>query len=129
MTQLAEEQSSAAAHYLRLSAQSSNGGPSWLDELRRQGIARFDQVGFPNTKQEEWRFTNVAPIARTAFQPGELAPADQAVEFSFGNDAACELVFVNGHFSGQLSKLGKLPRGVMVRSLTEALEINGPEIR
>ena len=36
----------------------------WLQALRERGFARFAELGFPNTHNEEWRFTNVAPIAR-----------------------------------------------------------------
>ena len=32
-------------------------------------IPRFSELGFPTTKNEEWRFTNVAPVARTKFPP------------------------------------------------------------
>ncbi|HEX3355503.1 MAG TPA: Fe-S cluster assembly protein SufD [Tepidisphaeraceae bacterium] len=123
---MAEKQSAQASHFLRLSAQSIDGGPSWLNDLRKAGLARFDRVGFPNTKQEEWRHTNVAPIARIAFKPGEIATPDEATQFSFGQDAVCELVFINGHFSQKLSRLGKLPRGVAVRSLAEARDL--PEL-
>jgi Fe-S cluster assembly protein SufD len=42
--------------------------PTWLHELRERGIARFAEVGFPSTRSEQWRFTNVQPIAETAFQ-------------------------------------------------------------
>ncbi len=126
MTQVAEKQSAQASHFLRLSAQSIDGGPAWLNDLRKSGLARFDAVGFPDTKQEEWRFTNVAPIARIAFKPGEIATPEEATQFSFGHDAVCELVFINGHFSQKLSRLSKLPRGVAVRSLAEAHDL--PEL-
>jgi len=39
----------------------------WLHQLREAGFRRFSELGFPTTHDEEWRFTNVAPIARTAF--------------------------------------------------------------
>jgi Fe-S cluster assembly protein SufD len=42
---------------------------AWVQELRDRGFQRFAEVGFPNTHDEEWRFTNVAPIARTTFAP------------------------------------------------------------
>ena len=35
--------------------------------LKNAAFARFSELGFPTTKNEEWRFTNVAPIARTKF--------------------------------------------------------------
>jgi len=60
--------------------------PSWLHEIRRAAMAGFAEKGFPTTRQEEWRNTNVAPIAAVPFQlattplpppqrGGESAPA------------------------------------------------------
>src|SRR3954471_20206866 len=116
MTQLAEDKFTHLSNYSRFEEQAMSDSPSWLDELRKSAIARFDQVGFPTTKQEDWRFTNVAPIARTPFVLADAIDndrhAEKATDFTFGKDAACELVFINGHYSSRLSKLGKLPRGV-----------------
>ncbi len=42
----------------------------WLQALRERAFARFTELGFPTTRNEEWRFTNVAPIARQAFRKG-----------------------------------------------------------
>jgi Fe-S cluster assembly protein SufD len=39
----------------------------WLQEIREAAFRRFAELGFPTTHDEEWRFTNVAPIARTPF--------------------------------------------------------------
>jgi Fe-S cluster assembly protein SufD len=125
MTQLAEEKTIHLENYTRL-AEAVEAGPSWVDELRRGAIARFDEVGFPSNKQEEWRFTNVAPIAKTPFKLAEQVPdqlaAGAARQFTLGPDTAVELVFVNGHFSAALSKLAKLPRGVTVRNLNDAID-------
>ena len=41
----------------------------WLQALREAAFERFVELGFPTTHDEEWRFTNVAPIARTQFSP------------------------------------------------------------
>ena len=41
----------------------------WLQALRERAFARFAELGFPNTHNEEWRFTNVSPIARSTFNP------------------------------------------------------------
>src|SRR6187401_1898406 len=43
--------------------------PPWLFPLRKAGIARFAELGFPTLKHEDWRFTNVAPIAKLPFRP------------------------------------------------------------
>src|SRR5205807_1280716 len=48
----------------------------WLRRLREDAFARFCEVGFPTTHDEDWRFTNVSAIARTSFelaQNGQLA--------------------------------------------------------
>ena len=45
---------------------------AWLQQLRAAAFARFTELGFPTTHDEEWRFTNVAPIARTEFRHGRV---------------------------------------------------------
>src|SRR5690242_13260788 len=51
----------------------------WVQELRNAAFRRFAELGFPTTKNEEWRFTNVAPIARAAIAPA-LGAANIAEE-------------------------------------------------
>jgi Fe-S cluster assembly protein SufD len=62
---------SVAERYLaQYRAFSGNGAaiaPAWLQQIREAAIARFTAVGFPTTKQEEWRFTSVQSIAETVF--------------------------------------------------------------
>jgi Fe-S cluster assembly protein SufD len=53
----------------------------WMQALRESAFQRFSELGFPTTHDEEWRFTNVAPIARTAFAP---APAGWGVTLPAG---------------------------------------------
>lgn len=108
--------------------------PAWLGELRRSAAERFGAVGFPHPKDEEWRFTQLAPITGTVFHPAardtNARRAAEAVErFTFGRQAACELVFVNGHFEAPLSKLPRLPRGVQVMSLADALNAEEQLVR
>ena len=51
-------------------------GPAALEQARQAAIARFAALGFPTTADEEFRFTNVAPIAATPF---DRAPEHTAV--------------------------------------------------
>jgi Fe-S cluster assembly protein SufD len=46
----------------------------WMQELRESAFQRFAELGFPNTHDEEWRFTNVAPIARAQFVHATSVP-------------------------------------------------------
>ena len=43
--------------------------PAWLYPLRKAGLARFAELGFPTLRDEDWRFTNIAPIAKMPFKP------------------------------------------------------------
>jgi Fe-S cluster assembly protein SufD len=46
----------------------------WMQELRERAFQRFAELGFPTTHNEEWRFTNVAPIARAQFVNATSVP-------------------------------------------------------
>ena len=101
--------------------------PPWVFPLRKAGIARFAELGFPTLQQEDWRFTNVAPIAKLPFKPIFQASPDgltpEAIaELTFGRLAATRLVFVNGHHVPGLSSApGPQPTGAIVGSLAAAL--------
>jgi Fe-S cluster assembly protein SufD len=43
----------------------------WVQRLRDAAFQRFAELGFPTTHDEDWRFTNVAPIARATFRAGK----------------------------------------------------------
>jgi Fe-S cluster assembly protein SufD len=94
--------------------------PGWLRELRRGAMARFTELGFPTGKLEEWKFTSVAPIARTRFRPAP--PDSRPVPLPAAVPAgAPHIVFLNGRYSPAQSNLGGLPQGVRVGSLAEFL--------
>lgn len=97
----------------------------WLGPIRRAAIEHFSEHGFPSTREEEWRFTNVAPIARTPFRLAEPASSEAGRElldrFSLRHHAVHEVVFVNGRFSPELSSPGTLPKGVFIGGLREGL--------
>ena len=46
----------------------SPGDPRWLAEIRRAGMDRFRDMGFPTVHDEAWRYTNVAPIRKVPFE-------------------------------------------------------------
>lgn len=100
-------------------------GYAWLAELREQAAKCFAEAGFPTTRQEEWRHTSVAPIASSSFRlsrPGSNGiTAGMLGNFIFGDTDCCNLVFVNGFYSADLSTPGALPKGVRAISLQAAL--------
>jgi Fe-S cluster assembly protein SufD len=97
-------------------------GPDAVRALRERAFARFTEAGFPTTQHEEWRFTNVAPIAEAPFTVGGGdAPARASLEpFLFDGAIATQIVVVNGRLSTALSSLDRLPAGVTVEVSPEA---------
>jgi len=124
-------------------------GPGWLQTLRTQGMARFQALGFPTTKNEDWHFTSVAPIAERTFRVATRESATPAAgvtdrressrrkedgesslgvnradleRFNFGENGWHTVVFVNGMFSEELSSKAGLGKGVRVSSLSAAIK-------
>lgn len=107
---------------------SSNGAaksnPTWLRSMRQAAIARFTELGFPTLRDEDWRFTNVAPIVETPFElaeTGSKLTLRDVEKFLFPNLICHLLVFVNGRYASQLSKIGSLPQGVKIGSVSSML--------
>ncbi|MBM2802136.1 MAG: Iron-regulated transporter permease protein SufD [Deltaproteobacteria bacterium] len=100
--------------------------PAWLSELREAGIANFDQLGFPTTRIEEWRYTNVEPIAVQSFArangEAQRVSAREVVARSMIDPAAARLVFVNGIYTEEFSQTAMLERGVVVKSLASFIK-------
>lgn len=99
--------------------------PSWVRALRAASIARFAALGLPTTRLEEWKYTNIAPLAKVPFTLATWEPDGRAVE-SLGpvvlqDVAAGQLVFVNGRYTPSLSQVSALPNGVQVESLAAVL--------
>ena len=113
------------AQYEVFAANGAGGAPPWLREIRAAALARFAELGFPTTRQEDWRFTSVAAIAETPFTAPSrrVGPAAKRVTpLLLPVASACRLVFVNGRYVPQLSSVADLPAGVRARSLAEVLE-------
>ncbi len=100
-------------------------GARWLQTLRRDAIERFSEVGFPTKRDEDWKFTNVAPIASGdfAFANGASRVSGSDLEaFRLPGAQSGRLVFVNGRYAPALSAIGQLPEGVKLGGLAAATE-------
>jgi Fe-S cluster assembly protein SufD len=88
-----------------------------LDQLREKAAADFKERGFPTTKEELWRFTDVSAVANTEFT-SEWKPA--AVD----HEALSEIivVFENGKLSREKSNVENLPSGVSVGSILDRVD-------
>ena len=110
--------------YGKMRAEANARQPLWLQQLREDAWTRFSAKGFPTTHDEDWRFTNLGVLARTPFRRAAKVDAKyltQEIDAFRLAGAACQLVFVNGHFVPELSRLQNLPAGLEVCSLAQAL--------
>ena len=98
---------------------------AWLRKLREDAFARFCEAGFPTTHDEDWRFTNVSPIAKAAWQLSIGAAKVQREEIQAFNfpGAACQLVFVDGRFARELSSMN-VAEGVRINGLADEINNN-----
>ena len=118
---------SATSRYLdQFAAFAANGGgaaPAWLRDVRRAAIARFETLGFPTPKDEDWHFTSAAPIADAPLKPlhhaAKRTPVGAGVLAPYRFEASWPtLVFVNGRYDGALSDLSRADAGLRVMELT-----------
>ena len=91
--------------------------PAWLVGMRREALLAFEQVGFPGPRTEAWKYSN----------PKHIAAVDWALATSKAlhidgfrlPHAELELVFVNGHFSPELSR-GETPEAHTLQSAIQS---------
>lgn len=107
-----------------------DGGRPWLRELRQAALARFLERGFPTTRDEDWRFTNVSALERTPFRPAAACdlPAQRAMLRALPWDVGGEqMILVNGRYAPDLSTLSA-ENGVRCGSLGSALATGDGEL-
>jgi len=100
------------------------------EEIRREAIQRFAELGIPDTKHEEWKYTDLNAIRKTCFRFPETLISKLSAEdikpFLLAGDAAMVLVFVNGQFNKSLSRTSTLSAGMIVGNLAE--HVNHPAV-
>ena len=101
----------------------------WLTALRGSAVDRVSALTVPTTRDEAWRFTDLAPLTRLSFQPAQAgaAPAPDIVASHHLPEAQVRLVFVDGRFAPALSALAA-PAGVQAGSLAQACAEQGTAV-
>lgn len=97
----------------------------WFSENRQSALNLFKEVGFPSSRQENWKYTDVRPIAKKSFSNSKTQAVtistDEINNIRFQGLDCIELVFINGVFSEENSVLDDLPKGVVVENIADAL--------
>ncbi|RPI48398.1 MAG: hypothetical protein EHM55_25640, partial [Acidobacteria bacterium] len=91
---------------------------------RLTALAHARSRGIPDTADEDWKYTDLAAVAREEFDFAQSLAIDPAA-LPLAGLPAHRLVFINGHFSAAHSSLDELPVGATLRTLRD-LSVNDP---
>ncbi|HEY0320215.1 MAG TPA: Fe-S cluster assembly protein SufD [Pyrinomonadaceae bacterium] len=128
-----QEKSIYASAFAALNRKLAGNEASWMNRLRENAMERFEQLGFPNTFDEEWKYTNISAIAKQRFEPSSESKSikldsNTLEPFAYPEAKGSQLVFVNGVYNGKLSSLEALTQGVVAENLADALSGKHAEI-
>ncbi len=129
-TETIKEQGASRTAFRSLQEKSgSNGNTSWVGRLRESAFDRFEQLGFPTVRDEEWKYTNVSPLDKMNFEPVfesepvETISAETQVEaFLYAEARGSRLVFVNGVYQEKLSDTSATGDELVALDLADALQ-------
>jgi Fe-S cluster assembly protein SufD len=99
-------------------------GVDWIETLRDDSARRFQELGLPTLRDEDWKYTSIKPITKASLTPASgdavLADADLQKLNIPGLDAH-RVVLVDGRYAPGLSKTAGLEEGVRIRGLAETI--------
>jgi len=115
VTELAKPESNYQSAFRAL--KQSKPTVAWVEIVRESAMDRFESLGFPTVANEEWKYTNLAGLAKDTFRPSEAPSAITTADlsrFSFPETANSQVVLVNGLFRQDLSSTSELESIVAV---------------
>ena len=129
MSTVKEQEELYLANFTRLESGLNEHAPAWLPKLRHAAMESFAELGFPTTHDEEWIYTNVAPLAAIPFAPARHKLTEE-IRHKLARlpltDLGCSrLTFFNGCHVPELSKLREVPKGLRAGSLASAWKNHG----
>lgn len=116
----------------------SASSPEWLVELRQRGLDAFTRLGLPTKRLEDWRFTNVLPLVDRPYELSSLATSDPSIESdsvkalveqSILDDSFHRLVFIDGRYSEESSRVHEASDGVVIDHLGNAIAQRGEDLQ
>jgi Fe-S cluster assembly protein SufD len=107
-------------------------GHAWLDAARRENLEAFVASGLPDTRAEAWKYTALRALGQRRFALGDPGAATRAIDptaLALPGVEGPRLVFVNGVFRADLSRLNTLPSGLTLQPLSQVLEQDPEPLR
>ena len=94
---------------------------------RKNALSQLNMLGFPTTKHEDWKYTNLDSLLKINFEP---ASKDMDVEidrnsikkFLIAEKDFHLIVFINGSFSKELTSIKSVGQNIIIDSLNSAFK-------
>jgi Fe-S cluster assembly protein SufD len=95
-----------------------------LHQLRRAALQKFEQLGFPTIRHEEWKYSNVTNFLKETFELGTptTLTADDLTSLQIPSMDGNILTFVNGIYNAELSRIISPAEQVQITSFADALK-------
>lgn len=104
----------------------------WIKQLRQEAFARFWELGFPTVRDEDWRFTSLAPLNTQTFwlatNSGTALVDLDTIDTLTPAGVTNRIVFVNGQYAPELSRIEETA-GLVVMPLGEAIAAGHPLVQ
>ncbi len=105
-----------------------NGGKeNPLHHKRKEALSNFSRLDFPSIKDEEWKYTSIAPLLKHNFIPSyeqKTVSKELIKSLLFDEMEHSLIVFINGRYCHENSIILNLPKGVIVGSIAEEIKNN-----
>ena len=72
MTAMPAEQQGYLEDFEKLSARASRNGGAWAGDLRRRAMECFCSLGFPSSRDEEWKYTSLDPLRKACLRTADV---------------------------------------------------------
>ena len=89
-----------------------------IPDLAKSAEAKLNEIGFPNRKSEEWKYTKTAQLFKKPYKSGKINPNLKLDEFSFPKMKCQTLVIENGSINTHLSCVGDV-QGLSINSFDD----------
>lgn len=119
-------------HQAARNARLPGSGIGWLDAARSEAMQSFLAAGLPSTRDELWKYTALRALERRTYAARDDDAAARSIDesaFALPGIEGPRLVFANGVFRADLSRLDDLPQGLSLTTLSRALESQPEPLR
>ncbi len=96
-----------------------------IQNIRSSGLARFIEIGLPTLRHEAWRYTNIQPLSRLAFEPVEKPKTKLTVadidQLGLDTMDTTRIVLLDGWLIEHLSNTDAANDQIQIVSLAQVL--------